>query len=364
MVHANGKLKVFVMWGQSNMEGKGRAKHIPCLIADPAKAPDFKHLMKGDEFVVRKDVWVWFSEKRGDLTVGFGNSGAAETPGKDGKLPDKMFGPELGFGHVVGDHFDDQVLLIKCAWGGKSLAVDFLPPSSGGPGPYYTQAMQQTKDVLGDIKKYFPEYGGSYELCGMVWFQGWNDLKTTEGYTQRLANLIKDVRKELNAPHLPVVIGETGQGGVVERKPGEAPDNMTKLREAQRATAELPEFKGDVAFVPTTQFHLQELEPFPKLYFQCKNAGYEIQNRNLQAMGLTRKQWKEMPAPKSQEIHEKTKATKEQIDKAWEPWRKVEAEWQAKGGDGGYHFFGSGEINYRIGDALGKAMLNLLGEED
>ena len=42
------------------------------------------------------------------------------------------FGPELQFGHVVGEHFADPVLLIKTAWGGKSLANDFRPPSAEG----------------------------------------------------------------------------------------------------------------------------------------------------------------------------------------------------------------------------------------
>ena len=52
------------------------------------------------------------------------------------------FGPELQFGHVLGDYFDNQVLLIKTAWGGKSLYRDFRPPSSGGTvGPYYTKML-------------------------------------------------------------------------------------------------------------------------------------------------------------------------------------------------------------------------------
>ena len=37
-------------------------------------------------------------------------------------------GPELQFGHVIGDYFENQVFLIKTAWGGKSLAKDFRPP--------------------------------------------------------------------------------------------------------------------------------------------------------------------------------------------------------------------------------------------
>lgn len=39
-------------------------------------------------------------------------------------------GPEFGFGHTVGNAIDAPVVLIKIAWGGKSLAVDFRPPSA------------------------------------------------------------------------------------------------------------------------------------------------------------------------------------------------------------------------------------------
>ena len=69
-------------------------------------------------------------ELDGPLAPGFGSR-------------DDAIGPELGFGHVVGEHLDEQVLLIKVAWGGKSLAVDFRPPSAGGDvGPYYTELLE------------------------------------------------------------------------------------------------------------------------------------------------------------------------------------------------------------------------------
>jgi len=47
----------------------------------------------------------------------------------------RTIGPELGFGHVVGDHHDEQVLLIKTAMGNRALAFDFRPPSSGRKAP-------------------------------------------------------------------------------------------------------------------------------------------------------------------------------------------------------------------------------------
>ena len=40
-------------------------------------------------------------------------------------------GPELGFGYVMGTFHDEQVLLIKTAQGNRSLDFDFRPPSSG-----------------------------------------------------------------------------------------------------------------------------------------------------------------------------------------------------------------------------------------
>lgn len=40
-------------------------------------------------------------------------------------------GPEVGFGYVMGTFHDEQVLLIKTSQGNRSLQYDFRPPSSG-----------------------------------------------------------------------------------------------------------------------------------------------------------------------------------------------------------------------------------------
>ena len=47
----------------------------------------------------------------------------------------KSIGPELGFGHVLGTFHDEQVLLIKTAMGNRALGFDFRPPSSGRTDP-------------------------------------------------------------------------------------------------------------------------------------------------------------------------------------------------------------------------------------
>lgn len=253
-------LKVFILAGQSNMEGQavvdlegkdyneGRGT-LAALMRDPAKAPMFMHLKDAQgQWAVRDDVWVRYQRERGPLLAGPLSIGFSAYGGGH------HFGPELQFGHVVGDHFENQVLLIKTAWGGKSLYKDFRPPSSGGEvGKYFTLMIAQVREALANLKTDFGGYGaGGYELAGFVWYHGWNDGVSPQTavpeYETNLVNLIKDVRQELNAPKLPVVIGELTGPWV------EAPAEWTKLRQAQAAAAARPEFAGNVVFVPTHAF--------------------------------------------------------------------------------------------------------------
>lgn len=276
---AKSPVKVFILAGQSNMEGKGSIEHLKQLVADPEQNATYKHLIQPTgEWIVRDDVWIEFGGKRGSLTVGYAR-------------PEDRFGPELQLGHLLGNAFEEQVLLIKTAWGGRSLAVDFRPPSSGGEtGSTYTEMLAHVRDVLANLEEYFPSYDGrGYEIAGFVWFQGWNDRINQEfndAYEQNLANLIRDVRRELGIAKLPFVIGETGQGGVAETHP-----RALSLMAAQAAVAEHKEFGGNVRFVGTKAFY--ENEP----HF-----------------------------------------------------------------DGGYHWFGNAKNFFNIGDAMGKALLSVLGK--
>ena len=48
---------------------------------------------------------------------------------------------------------------------------------------------------------------------------------------------------------------------------------------------------------------------------------------------------------------------------AWKPWRAVEDEWSASTSDRPYHYFGSGKTFYLIGEAFGRAMVELGSEQ-
>jgi len=113
-------MKVYVLMGQSNMVGMGHASgEQPGTLETVIKTKHkFTHLMDKDgNWVVRNDVYYV------DLT----NTRDAEwlTVGKRRGL-----GPELQFGHVMGDYHDEVVLLIKAAQGNRSICHDINPPSS------------------------------------------------------------------------------------------------------------------------------------------------------------------------------------------------------------------------------------------
>jgi len=181
----------------------------------------------------RSDVWIWTTD---------GNRYGNLKPGYGGNKNQTEMGPELGFGWVMGEGFRDQVLLIKTCWGGRSLQKDFLPPSDERPtdevlqkefenqkkrkpnltlddvkngyGKAYRDTISVAKEVLDHLATCLPKYETErgYELAGLVFFQGWNDMvngsQRQEKYvncTKRLAALVRDVRKDLQVPNLPVV---------------------------------------------------------------------------------------------------------------------------------------------------------------
>lgn len=264
-------VKVFVLAGQSNMQGHGMVALNPernegkgslqWMVTDEEASKSFAHLVDDEgEWAERDDVKIWYFERSGNLQPGYG-------------AREEMIGPELGFGVEVGNTFDEPVLLIKIAWGGKSLAADFRPPSSGGEvGEYYKLLVKHTRDVFNDAAELFPELEGrDLELVGIGWHQGWNDRVNqsfNDAYEENMANFIRDIRIEFKAPKLPFVIAETGMSGHEEKHP-----RAISLMEAQAAVAEHEEFVGNVAFVGTKSFYRPaEQSPSGQAYHWNNNA--------------------------------------------------------------------------------------------
>lgn len=248
------------------MEGKGSIVHLEQLLNETTTMNKYQHLRDEDgNWTVRDDVRIKFNEdrKRGQLTVGYG-------------YPTDRFGTELEFGMVVGDALPEKILIIKCAWGGKDLAVDFRSPSSGVGN--YTQCDRKTgeckpfrpldygfyyRKTISIIQDTLANYKTPYILSGIVWFQGWNDLVfpgKMDEYGQNLANLIRDMRADLEAPNLPFIIGELGQAGVHPDE--EYAAKHFRFRAIQKNVTNLPEFKDNTLFVKTSPYVVKDGETF------------------------------------------------------------------------------------------------------
>jgi len=146
------------------------------------------------------------------------------------------------------------VLIIKTAWGGKSLARDFRPPSSGGEtGEFYRKMVQHVQQTLRNLDKEFPKLAGrGYQIVGLGWHQGWNDglkMPWVREYQMNLANLIRDLRRDLPAENLKVVIAVSGFGGRNQKI-----DRRLGIIEAQHGVARQKEFEETVASVETRDF--------------------------------------------------------------------------------------------------------------
>lgn len=278
---ANGKLKVFILAGQSNMVGFGQLAGSPGTMETYVKSnpKDYGHLVDKDgKPLVRDDVWIVnlsYEDKKqaGWLTTGYGASTG-------------HIGPEYGFGFAVGDYYEDPVLLIKSAWGGRSLSHNFLSPSSaeypaptkdGDKGFQYAEVLRHVKEITGNLKKHYPDYAGKgYEIVGFGWHQGWNDRVNqgaVDGYESNMVNFVKDLRKDLGIGKLPIVIANTGMGGW--EIPVRYKAKVEKLMVAQLALSnpeKYPEFKGNVAGVETRDFQrTREESPSRQDYHWMRN---------------------------------------------------------------------------------------------
>jgi alpha-galactosidase len=314
------------------MEGKGSVQVMQHQLTVPEKKARFEHLQNDGKWIERDDVWIDYlgnnGRRSGKLTIGYGRSKADDF---------ELIGPELGFGWAVGDRLDEPVLIIKTAWGGKSLDRDFRPPSRGYPdsikqvleneqkkkpetsmeeieatyGHFYREMINEIQLVTSDLKTYVPDYNDQgFEICGFVWFQGWNDQyapTSVEDYADNMAAFIEDVRKDLNVPELPFVIGAMGHNGTNQS------GKILQIADAQASVAERPEFAGRVVTIRTAQYWDVEAEEAYKKYWE------DEPNRDM------------------------------------DKWRQF-------GNDRGYHYFGSPVFFYNIGKAFGETMLDLIKE--
>jgi autotransporter-associated beta strand protein/T5SS/PEP-CTERM-associated repeat protein len=317
-------LKVFIMAGQSNMDGQAEKRTIDFIgeDTDPARAallgvfkPD------GTNLVTRSDVWVANPGVYDILQPGFGGRNNYNVLGT-------KIGPEYAFGYYMGEAFDEQVLLIKYGPGGQSLYQNFRPPSAGVPagmtadqvGDQYRVLIGIVHDTLNNLKTHFPAYNAAagYEIAGFVWFQGYNDQFNAAGaqeYGANLVCLINDLRAEFAAPNMKVVVGVMGVNGVKNEI-----GNQKVVRDGHR-------FINTVAAL---QGNAKAIESAPLLHpaiVAIKTAGWLNMDRDLTTNPITA-------------------AEQAMLDRATS--------------NQGYHYYGEGRFFILLGKAFAETMLYMI----
>jgi len=220
-------------------------------------------------------------------------------------------------------------------------------------GVYYRLMLEHIHKVLADIRRVYPDYDAKagYELAGFVWFQGWNDMVdgstyptrgqpgSYDAYSKNLAHFIRDVRRDMESPKLPFVIGVMGAGGPIAKY---GPDQKRyagihgEFRKAMAAPTKLPEFKGNVTAVFTENYWDLQLS--------------ELVNRNGKVNA------------KRRELSKDQTLTREQRDKAvanytGKLFTKRELKILQTGtSNAAYHYLGSAKILAQIGKAFANAL--------
>jgi hypothetical protein len=150
-------VQVFIMMGQSNMVGLGAVEpeskngSLAFYCKTEKKYPYL--IDEAGKWTVRNDVrcsMVTCDQQTGWLEPGFG--------AKDN------IGPELGFGHVVGHALDAPVLLIKACIGNRSLGWDLLPPGS--------ERFEEDGKIYGGYKDTEPSWDKGAEPKDGGWYAG------------------------------------------------------------------------------------------------------------------------------------------------------------------------------------------------
>jgi alpha-galactosidase len=386
-------LKVFILAGQSNMEGHARLETFDYLGDDLATVPLLRQMRGADgKPHVCEGVWISYftgsgannGEGWGKLTAGYGSR---SNPAKDGG----KIGPEFTFGITMDAAFDEPVLLIKTAWGGKSLHTDFRPPSAGPyelsawqrenypkqeghgipkdfekwkadkaaeTGRYYRLMLEHVRRVLADPKRVCPEYDAAqgFELAGFVWLQGWNDMvdghvypDSSKGdryalYSELLGRFIRDVRRDLGAPKLPFVIGVMGVGGA---NPGA---EILEFRKAMAAPASLPEFRGNVVAVETAPFWSEELGAIAKKHEKVDQMRWFLDAKHKDHANADGR----MTDAQKHEYVQKFQADLITPAEA--------AVWKRGASNAGYHYLGCAKTFALMGRAFAEATLQMMKE--
>ena len=212
-ISKSGKLRVFLLMGQSNMTGSGKAREL--------KSP---YNEKHDRIRIwANGRWEYFT-------------------------PRVKFGPGVAMAHELTDLWpDDSIGIIKVAVGGTGIHAfvkDWSKAQAdrtndGKKGPLYEDLM----NAVAEAKKISEPV-----FSGFVWKQGGGDKGKEDianNYYDTFAQLVSDLRKDLNTPDMPIFVFNALSDEELDKRDKEAFSRRWKylmpiLKAKNRAGRDIP----------------------------------------------------------------------------------------------------------------------------
>ncbi len=184
----NPVIDVFLMAGQSNMQGAGRVEDLPEEILPQPTVQIFHSAAIAGQ----ASRWVE------NHPSGFNNS---------------HFGPEISFGYKFSTlNPDTRIAIIKHATGGTDLPNDWAPGIFGQVDTYGIEYKKFVATVNSGLQSLAEENGRcKIRLRAMFWQQGEKDSKSeaaANSYRKNLRTLIHRIRQEFDVENLPFIYGK------------------------------------------------------------------------------------------------------------------------------------------------------------
>jgi len=288
------KVKLFVLAGGGNIEGFASIGHLHQLAFDNNNKNEEQSLRKYAHLIdpetggwkTRDDVFVAYEHRR-DEGLLTGPLALAKFGGDA-----SSFGPELQLGHVLGDLYEETVVLVKAGWRKRTLSKDFASPSTGTTGFQWYRLIQTIHNTANNLHELLGNEQYRYanvEMGGVVWWHGYDDLLhdpdySVETYASNLERFIQDLRTELKQPFLPVVIAELGGQGL---NTTDAPE--LEFREMQQRVVN-ESFPFSPTLVPTAKY-VQTDMPIKDYTFYYGRADTMLEISNDLATALANFDW-------------------------------------------------------------------------
>lgn len=175
-IPASQQVRLFLLGGQSNMDGCGRRGELP-----QAYQTTPENVVCWDK---RRKCWVPLAKDSTAIARNY------------------QFGPEMAFSHELAAAFPGETIAImKTSAGGTKLAGHWCPGQK-----MYERFIRNYQNAA----KALDEAGIKYVVGGMLWMQGESDSETLEmanAYADNLEAMFADTRKRTGQAGLPIVMG-------------------------------------------------------------------------------------------------------------------------------------------------------------